>query len=90
MGGGAGLGKSMAGRILELGANVVICGRRPDVFEEPAAELKQANGGIVLWQQLDICDANAVETALYAIWAEAPIDWLINNAVGNFLARTET
>ena len=48
MGGGTGLGKSMAGRILELGADVVICGRRPDVLEEPAAELKQANGGTVL------------------------------------------
>ena len=28
-GGGTGLGRSMAQRYLELGANVIICGRRP-------------------------------------------------------------
>lgn len=71
-GSGTGLGKSMAGRILELGGDVVICGRRPDVLEEAAAELKQANGGTVLWQQLDIRDADAVETSLYTIWPRRP------------------
>ena len=47
-GGGTGLGKSMVGRILELGGDVDICGRRLDVLEEAAAELEQANGGTVL------------------------------------------
>ena len=38
-GGGTGLGRSMTQRYLELGANVVICGRREDVLKETAAEL---------------------------------------------------
>ena len=89
-GGGTGLGKSMAGRILELGAEVVICGRRADVLEEAAAELKQAKGGTVRWRPLDIRDPDAVESVLGEIWTETPIHGLINNAAGNFLARTET
>ena len=38
-GGGSGLGKSMGRRFLELGAEVVICGRREDVLEATANEL---------------------------------------------------
>jgi len=38
-GGGTGLGRSMAHRYLELGANVVICGRREDVLKQTADEL---------------------------------------------------
>ena len=79
-GGGTGLGKSMAGRILELGAEVVICGRRADVLEEAAAELKQAKGGTVRWRPLDIRDPDAVESVIGEIWTEAPIHGLINNA----------
>ena len=35
-GGGSGLGKSMARRFGELGANLVISGRRKEVLEEAA------------------------------------------------------
>ena len=38
-GGGSGLGKSMARRIMELGGEPVICGRRTGLLEETAAEL---------------------------------------------------
>jgi len=38
-GGGTGLGRSMAQRYLELGANVVICGRREAVLTQTAEEL---------------------------------------------------
>ena len=38
-GGGSGLGKSMARRFGELGANLVISGRRKEVLEEAAHEL---------------------------------------------------
>jgi len=37
-GGGTGLGKSMGRRFLELGARLVICGRRAEVLEATAAE----------------------------------------------------
>lgn len=38
-GGGTGLGKSMAARFLQLGAEVHICGRRKIVCDETATEL---------------------------------------------------
>src|SRR6267154_2390684 len=44
-GGGTGLGRSMAHRYLELGANVVICGRREDVLKQTAEELTTETGG---------------------------------------------
>ncbi len=93
-GGGTGLGKSMARRFLELGARVAICGRREDVLEETARELAaettDKTGGAVAWKGLDIRDAEAVERGVGEFWAGGPIDVLVNNAAGNFLARTET
>jgi NAD(P)-dependent dehydrogenase (short-subunit alcohol dehydrogenase family) len=88
-GGGTGLGKSMAHHFLELGAEVLICGRRAEVLEETAKELAEATGGSIGWRPLDIRDADAVEETVDAFWKEAPIDVLVNNAAGNFLARTE-
>ena len=44
-GGGTGLGRSMAHRYLELGANVVICGRREEVLKQTAEELAKETGG---------------------------------------------
>ena len=42
-GGGSGLGKSMARRFGELGANLVISGRRKEVLEEAAHEFSEKN-----------------------------------------------
>lgn len=88
-GGGSGLGKSMAGRFLELGAEVVICGRRAGVLEAAADELAKATGGTVTWKALDVRDPEAVEAMVEALWREKPFDALVNNAAGNFLARFE-
>ena len=46
-GGGSGLGKAMATRYLELGADVYICGRRKSVLDETAKELMDMHGGSV-------------------------------------------
>ncbi len=94
-GGGTGLGKATAARLIGLGADVVICGRREDVLEATAAELNGATPvspqrGAVSWRRLDIRDPGAVETVVGELFAEAPLDVLINNAAGNFLARSET
>jgi NAD(P)-dependent dehydrogenase (short-subunit alcohol dehydrogenase family) len=89
-GGGTGLGKSMGRRFVELGAELVICGRRQHVLEETAWELMAAAPGPVTWQVCDIRDAAAVETMIEKIWAGGPLDCLVNNAAGNFIARSET
>lgn len=89
-GGGSGLGKSFAGRMSELGAEVVICGRRAEVLGATAAEITAATGGKVTTHICDVRDAAAVEAMFDDIWRDGPLDGLINNAAGNFIARTET
>jgi len=88
-GGGTGLGKSMGRRFLELGARLAICGRRAGVLEATAAEHRAAAGGTVRVFPCDIRDADAVERMVLEAEAEAPVTALVNNAAGNFLARSE-
>ena len=89
-GGGSGLGKMMARKICELGGSVSICGRREHLLIETSDELNNEFAQSATWYSLDIRDPEAVNLVIDAIWEEAPIDGLINNAAGNFLARTET
>ncbi len=89
-GGGTGLGRAMAERFLELGASVVLCGRREEVLAETAAEFDRDHPGRTRWHACDIRDAQAVDAMLDAIWADGPLAGLVNNAAGNFIARTET
>jgi len=88
-GGGTGLGKAMASRFLGFGAEVFICGRRKTVCEEASAELMQRHGGKVTAFGVDIRDAKAVEAMVEEIFASGPLTGLVNNAAGNFIARTE-
>ena len=89
-GGGTGLGRAMGRRFLELGANLIICGRRAGVLAETAKALAEDTGGTVETHACDIRDAAAVEAMVAAIWGGGPLDHLVNNAAGNFIARTET
>lgn len=88
-GGGTGLGKSMGHRFLELGAELSICGRRAEVLEAAAAEHRAATGGVVRCFLCDVRDAEAVERLIEAADGEAPLTALVNNAAGNFLAKSE-
>ncbi len=89
-GGGTGLGKSMGRRFLELGAEVVICGRREEVLADTVAEFDADFSGCASWRACDIRDAEAVEAMVGGIWQDGPLDVLVNNAAGNFLAKSET
>jgi len=88
-GGGTGLGKGMAQRFLELGATVYICGRRKQVLSETEAELSQAARGRIHSRPCDVRNSQAVAEMIDTIWKDGPLDILVNNAAGNFLARTE-
>ncbi|PYX27763.1 MAG: short-chain dehydrogenase [Acidobacteria bacterium] len=88
-GGGTGLGKATAQRFLELGAEVYICGRREDVLIATARELGERTKGRIHFRRCDVRDPAAVEEMIAAIWTEGSLDVLMNNAAGNFLARTE-
>jgi NAD(P)-dependent dehydrogenase (short-subunit alcohol dehydrogenase family) len=88
-GGGTGLGKGMAQRFLSLGASVYICGRRKEVLSATERELHEATGGTIHAITCDVRSAEAVEAMIETIWKDGPLDTLVNNAAGNFLARTE-
>ena len=86
-GGGTGLGRGMAERFLELGAEVYICGRREEVLTQTAGELSAK--GAIHAVPCDVRNLDAVEAMIDSVWSTAPLDVLINNAAGNFIARTE-
>jgi NAD(P)-dependent dehydrogenase (short-subunit alcohol dehydrogenase family) len=88
-GGGTGIGRAMAERFLQLGAKVYICGRRQEVVEQTAKELAAATNGAVEAFACDVRSGDEVDTAIARIWESGPLDVLVNNAAGNFLARTE-
>ena len=88
-GGGTGLGFSMGARFMELGADLVICGRRGSVLKEAAEKHQAKSGRAVEAHVCDIRDAAAVDAMMATIWQNAPLDALVNNAAGNFIARSE-
>jgi NAD(P)-dependent dehydrogenase (short-subunit alcohol dehydrogenase family) len=88
-GGGSGLGAAMGRRFLELGAELVICGRRLEPLEATADEMRGQSGGKVTPIRCDIRDGGAVEAMMEAIWQDAPLDVLVNNAAATFIAETE-
>src|SRR6266481_4117443 len=88
-GGGSGLGAAMGRRFLELGAELIICGRRLELLEATAAEMRLDPGCKVTTIRCDIRDGAAVEAMMDAIWREAPLDVLVNNAAATFIAQTE-
>ncbi len=88
-GGGSGLGAAMATRFAELGAALLLCGRRAQVLDDTAVRLR-ATGAQVATAVCDVRDAAAVDVMLQAAWEEAPIDVLVNNAAATFIAQTET
>lgn len=88
-GGGTGLGRSMALRFAELGANLFLIGRREEPLKETCDAIR-ANKAIAAYSTADIRDFAAVENALTAAEKEfSRVDTLVNNAAGNFIARTE-
>jgi NAD(P)-dependent dehydrogenase (short-subunit alcohol dehydrogenase family) len=88
-GGGSGLGAAMGRRFLELGAELVICGRRLELLEKAAAEMRTASGGNASAIACDIRDGAAVDAMMDQIWRAAPLDILVNNAAATFIAKTE-
>ena len=88
-GGGTGLGKSMAGAFMALGAETVIWGRRGGVLAETAAELSDATGGTCTPMAVDIRNGGAIDEAMTEVFAARPLTGLVNNAAGNFISPTE-
>jgi NAD(P)-dependent dehydrogenase (short-subunit alcohol dehydrogenase family) len=88
-GGGSGLGAAMGRRFIELGAELIICGRRLELLEATAAQMRSESGGKVAALGCDLRDGAAVDAMLDAIWRDGPIEVLVNNAAATFIAQTE-
>src|SRR3984893_14916206 len=88
-GGGSGLGAAMGRRFIELGAELIICGRRLELLEATAVQMRSDLGGKVAAIKCDLRSGADVDAMMDAIWREAPIDVLVNNAAATFIAQTE-
>jgi NAD(P)-dependent dehydrogenase (short-subunit alcohol dehydrogenase family) len=88
-GGGSGLGAAMGRRFVALGAELIICGRRLELLEAAAAQMRREIGGKVAALRCDVRDGASVDAMMDAIWRDAPLDVLVNNAAATFIAQTE-
>ncbi|WP_017727850.1 2,4-dienoyl-CoA reductase [Halalkalibacterium ligniniphilum] len=88
-GGSNGMGKAMAKRFVELGANVTISGRNHERLEAAKKEI-EGGAGQVLTVQMDVRDPEHVDRMIAETKkAFGRIDGLVNNAAGNFLCAAE-
>jgi NAD(P)-dependent dehydrogenase (short-subunit alcohol dehydrogenase family) len=89
-GGGSGLGRSMALRFAELGARIFVVGRREQPLMEVCDEIHR-KGGSAAFATCDVRNPGEVEAAAATADQQfGRIDTLVNNAAGNFMARTES
>ena len=80
-GGSAGIGKGIARVLAREGADVAICGRRRDVLEATAAELRAESGRKIVAIPADLTRAEDAARFVTAAAAElGRVDVLVNNA----------
>ncbi len=88
-GGGTGLGRAIALRFAQLGARVAVMGRRSEPLAETVRDICAA-GGTGFAYSADVRDPASVKAAFDAVeQALGPVNQLVNNAAGNFLASSE-
>jgi len=90
-GGGSGLGLATTAHLLRRGARVTICGRRRGRLDAAREELAPAGADRLASVPCDVRDPDAVEACVETGEAAlGPLTGLVNNAAGNFLARSES
>ena len=90
-GGSLGLGRAMALRFAEAGADVALVARRPEVLERTRAEVEaRADGGRVRAYPCDVTDARRLSDLYERVVADlGRLDLLVNNAGTSATARFE-
>lgn len=89
-GGSSGMGKFMAKRFADEGANVVITGRNEDRLQETKKEMEQTATGKVAFVQMDVRNIEDIERMVEeTVEKFGRIDHLVNNAAGNFVVAAE-
>lgn len=88
-GGSSGMGKAMAEKFAKNGALVVITGRSKERMEEAKPQIETFEGQ-VLCVQMDVRDPEMVQhTVDETKKTFGKIDFLVNNAAGNFICAAE-
>jgi citronellol/citronellal dehydrogenase len=88
-GGGTGIGRASAIEMGRLGANVAICGRRPEPLTDTVAEL-ESKGIKAFGGPCDIREPEAIAAYVDAVLDRfGHIDVLVNNAGGQFPTTAE-
>jgi NAD(P)-dependent dehydrogenase (short-subunit alcohol dehydrogenase family) len=75
-GGGTGIGRAFAEALSEQGAEVVICGRRADLLEKVASELRSSGGTVIPVA----CDLTKEDDLSSLVAASGDVDIVVNNA----------
>src|SRR5699024_6998445 len=89
-GGSSGMGKYMARKFANEGANVVSTGRDEQKLRKAKLELLETATGAVETIAMDVRDANHVAQMVEeTVELFGRIDHLINNAAGNFVVKAE-
>ncbi len=84
-GGGSGIGRAIAYACARLGANVVVCGRRPERLRETVEGIRHHFGREVLDVPMTIRDPAAVARLMDAAFERfGRLDTLVNNGGGQF------
>ncbi|CEH29624.1 short-chain dehydrogenase [Aneurinibacillus migulanus] len=88
-GGSSGMGKAMAKKFAEKGAKVVITGRTIENLEQTKQEIQQQEGQ-VLCVQMDVRNPEDAKRMVEETKrAFGGVDYLVNNAAGNFICPAE-
>jgi len=89
-GGGTGLGKSMGTYLLSLGAKIIITSRKTDVLDKTKEELEKEYPNNIFAIASDVRKIEDVENVINESYNHfGKVDYLINNAAGNFISPTE-
>lgn len=88
-GGSNGMGKYMAKKFLEEGADVLVTGRNKERLEAVREEFSQLKGNVEIFQ-MDVREEEHVKAMLaHCLGSFGQVDVLINNAAGNFICPVE-
>jgi NAD(P)-dependent dehydrogenase (short-subunit alcohol dehydrogenase family) len=88
-GGSSGMGKAMAFRFACEGAYVVITGRTLEALEQAKREIEQFENQVLV-VQMDVREPKQAQQMVQSVDAAfGRIDYLVNNAAGNFVCPAE-
>ncbi|MDY0408047.1 2,4-dienoyl-CoA reductase [Virgibacillus soli] len=89
-GSSSGMGKYMARKFAQEGANVVITGRNEEKLTRAKKEMEESATGRILMVPMDVRKTEDVERLVSeTVDTFGSIDYLVNNAAGNFICAAE-